>query len=478
MKALQRLLAYVSVLLLLLAACAKDKGNYDYIAVPDPVVSNLDTVYTAITGDSLVVSPKITLASGKTDYSCLWKIDIPVELRAERYEGKELRIVFGLAAGRYTTHLQITDSSTGMKYFYDFVIVAQTEFSKGIVVLSNHQNQAQLSFIKPDGTIRADIYQAINQDALPGPAKQLVPIQNRFFMNTLTAYWISYGGDNKGAVQIDANTLKRIRYLPGNFYDPPASVQADYMLNMLNGITDAVLNGKLYIGATETAPFWPYYGFFGVPVNGTYSLSPGLITNHTDQLLSGRYAYYFLAMEANRKAFVRFFNDSYYDTTYTVVGSAFNPKQLSMDILYMNRFNDNELYAFCDSAGKKVELKFAVDFTDSTARFTPSYKREFPGASLLTPATRWAASPIGIFFFSANDKIYRYNPLNNDMKPLVTDLDGKTVTILKVLQNGNLLIAGVQGSLYYLDISTGHQGELIKKIDGIPGSPADIIIRE
>jgi len=46
----------------------------------------------------------------------------------------------------------------------------------------------------------------------------------------------------------------------------------------------------------------------------------------------------------------------------------------------------DDLYAFCDSAGKKMELKFRVLLNDSTQRFYPSYKRTFPGAS---PAVCW-----------------------------------------------------------------------------------------
>ena len=479
MQKLKHYLLYMPALLLLLAACARDKGNYDYVELPDPQISNLDTIYTAITGDSLIITPRITLASGKNDYSCYWKIDVAAEARSQDYEGRELRIVFGLPAARYPTQLAVTDNTTGMKYFYQFDIIGQTEFTKGLLVLSNNNNQAVLSFVKPDGTVRPDIYQSINQEALPGPAKQLVPIQNMFYLNTLSAYWITYDGDQNGGVQIDASSLKKTKYIPENFYDAPATAHADYLLNMVNGITDAIIDGKLYIGATETAPFWPYYGFWGVPINGSYSLHPQLMENFAESALSGRPNSYFLGYDKNRKAFVRFYANTFYDVNYTVLGDAFDPKQVKMDMIYMNRFNDNELYAIGDSLGKKLELKFRVDFTDSTQRFYPTYKRPFPGTSLLTAGAKWQSSPIGVFFFSANDVIYRYNPLNNDIKPLQTTTAGKKITLLKVLQGGNLLVAGAEGgSIYYLDISTGKLGQLIKKIDGIPGSPQDIIIRD
>ena len=46
-------------LLVMLAACYKDKGNYDYDPAEQPLVTNLDTVYSVFVGDSLIVSPSI-----------------------------------------------------------------------------------------------------------------------------------------------------------------------------------------------------------------------------------------------------------------------------------------------------------------------------------------------------------------------------------------------------------------------------------
>jgi len=467
----KNLLYILGILGLCIAACSRDKGNYDYVELPDPVISRLDTAYSVITGDSLVITPHIQLASGRDDYSCHWKIDVPLKAMSLDYEGRELRIIFGEASGRYKAQLAVEDNSNGMKYFYEFFINCQTEFTKGTLVLSNSGGHAVLTFVKPDGTVQPGLYEAINQEALPGEAMQLVPVQNQFYLNRLTSYWITY---TNGGVLLDADNLQRIRYLEENFYEPPASLQPQYFMNMNSGVTHAVMNGKLYFGATETAPFWPYYGYFGVPISGSYTLYPLVLHNAMEQPNNP----YYLGFEASRKQFLRFYGGAYYGATYDVLGDAFNPKDLKMDLLYMDRFSDNDLYAFCDSAGKKMELKFRLEFTDTTQRFYPAYKKEFPGASLLTAGTIWRSSPIGVFFFSAHDRIYRYNPLNAEIRPLDASFGGKEVTMLKVLQGGNLLLAGVEGAIYHLDISTGKLGQIIKKTDGIPGTPKDIILRD
>lgn len=474
---MQKYLIYILGGVLLLAACSKDKGNYDYIDIPDPVVTNLDTAYVAISGDSLIVSPKVTLAAGNNDYSCFWKIAVPEQATTLDYEGKELRIVFGLRANRYNVLLKVQDNNTGQRYFYEFVIKGQTEFTRGTLVLSNEGEHSVLSFVKPDGSVQPDIYKAINGESLPGGGMQLVPIRHQFYMNQLNYYWLTYSGGGTGAVQLDANTLQRSKTLAENFYEAPDNIRVDGMLNMIDGLTTGIFNGKVYRGAFETAPFWPYYGFWGVPIQGNYTMHPRLLQNGYDDPNNS----YLFGFEKNKKQFVRFLGNNYFDTSsYTVTrpDTAFNPKDLKMDLIYMERFNDDNLYAYCDSVGKKIELHFSVRITGENRSFRALSKRTFAGASLLTPDTKWASSPIRVFFFSSNDKIYRYNPLSQEVKALDANFSGKKVTMLKVLNNGDLLVAGTAGSIYFLDISTGNNGTVTKQVDGIPGAPADILHRE
>lgn len=467
-------LLYILGGLWLLAACSKDKGNYDYIAVPGPKISGLDTAYNAISGDSLIVEPVITLQSGKNDYSCHWKIDVPERAMAVEYDGLQLRIVFGLGANRYNALLIVTDNNTQQKYYYKFVVKGQTQFTRGTLILSNADNRSMISFVKPDGTLQPDIYTNINNTAIPGGGMQLVPVRNQFYMNQLTYFWVTYSGEGTGAIQVDANTLIRAKSLEENFYTAPPVREVSSFLNMPNGVTTAVINGKLFLGATETAPFWPYYGFWGEPMGGDYQLHPRIVTNAYEQPNAG----YYIGFEKRKKQFIRFSLTNFYDTTYTLTDTAFNPKKLGMDLLYMDRFSDNAFYAFVDSAGKKIELQFSLDWSQDKSLFSAKTKREFPGAALLTAGTLWQTSPVGVFFFTSNDKIYRYNPLNNEVRPLDANFGGKRITMLKIANSGNQLIAGVEGSVYYLNTSTGHNGTVEKQTDGIPGEPADIMIRE
>ncbi|MEO6893948.1 MAG: hypothetical protein ABI136_02875, partial [Ginsengibacter sp.] len=103
-------------------------------------------------------------------------------------------------------------------------------------------------------------------------------------------------------------------------------------------------------------------------------------------------------------------------------------------------------------------------------------KRAFVKPELINQNTKWAATQNGVIYFTYQDKIYRYNPLNLNFKILNTDFGGKQVTMIKIMDQ-NTLVAGTDGSIYYLNISMANLGTKIKEIDGLPGKVIDIAFR-
>src|SRR3569833_1898403 len=128
-------------------SCYKDKGNYSYNVPPVPVIKGLDTVYSAIVGDSLVINPTVTIAGPNPKLGFVWKITVPEQLKPLDFEGPALRTIFGLNPSRYYARLTVIDSTNGMKYFYDFAIDGKTVFATGTTVLSNEAGKSQISFI-------------------------------------------------------------------------------------------------------------------------------------------------------------------------------------------------------------------------------------------------------------------------------------------------------------------------------------------
>lgn len=455
--------------LLLLTACYKDKGNYTYDFPAEPVVSGLDTLYTVWVGDSLKIEPKVSIGNSAPNLNYQWKISIPEEFRDTSFSGPALKLAFGLGPNRYSAQLTITDNSNGMKYFYPFAIQGKTDFSTGIAVLSLENGKSQLSFIKPDGTVQPRIYSAMHGEDLPGGPKQIVAIWMRYISPIATrSYWINCTDGIDPAVQIDPNTMKRKKTIRQNFFDAPAAARTGYFENTDNGVLRGVINGKLYEGAWQTFYGSDVYGMFGQPAQGDYELYDRAVFNT---------APYYLGYEKNRKqivAFTNFGGPAYIGTSYSLTdANAFDPANMGVDAVHFEQINFNNCYLFGkDASGTVYEFMFTPRFI-GFVQVQPQYKRAFPQQALITATTKWAGSPFEVFYFTSGDKIYRYNPTNQEIKPLITDFGGKNVSMVKVIDNGNTLVAGTEGTLYYLDISTGKFGEVIKKYEGIPGAPVD-----
>jgi len=454
----------------LLGSCSDDLGNYNYTTPEAPVVSNLDTIYKVSVGDKLTITPKVSF-SNNDDLSYEWKITIPAEMREIYAEGPELNLYFTLKAERYEARFAVVDNRTGMKYFYYFVISGQASFSEGITLLTSNAGKTEISFIRTDGSILPNIYEHMYGESLSQGPLQLVPLQHMFMNNfPYLGYWIICSDKKNPGVQLDVNTFQRIKYFRENFFNEnDEDLNVQYLYPTSVGVMAGIINSKLYLGASSTYYISPIYGYFGVPVLGDYILAPYLI--HTDS--------YFIGYDPQQKALIYFDGGgSYFGVDYSITGNAFDPKSLNIDIICMEMVNADSHYILArDKADQQIyELKFGIK--TSPRALTPLYKKLFPGNSLLTVNTKWVLSNTEIFYFSSNDKVYRYNPLNEEIKVLDTNFEGKAVTCLKLGPDGKSLIAGTEGNLYFLDISTGKYGSLLKHYDGFTGSPVDVYVRK
>ena len=456
------------------AACYKDKGNYNYHVPPVPVIKNLDTVYSAIVGDSLIIQPTVTIDGPDHKLGFAWKITVPEQMKELDFYGPALRTVFGLNPSRYYARLTIIDSASGMKYFYDFAIDGKTVFAAGTTVLSEESGKSEISFIQPDGTVLPRLYSAINDgEALPGAPQQVVAMLKQYIAPVaINSYWFFFSDGSDRGVQIDANTFKKIKTLRGNFFDPPASPIPGTFTCSPNGVLEGVIGGKLYVGASQTWSGSPVYGMFGQAADGDYSMFKEGIFNSVMP--------YFVGYDINRRQFLSFTNfgsPAYAGIGYPVTDTtAFDPRNARLDLWHLEQINNNNCYAFGQMNDSVYKLKFGVNFIGVT-QFAPMEKKAFPRQDLVSVNTKWTSSPTEIFYFTAGAHIYRYNPLNEEVRGLTTDFGGKEVSMVKAIDNGNTLIAGVEGSVYLLDVSTGKFGDIKKKIDGIPGTPVDATTR-
>jgi len=452
---------------IIVISCYDDQGNYTYHDVEDPKVSGLEgQTFAGYVGDSLIVKPHIEHSLMGTDQLTFdWQIANHVDLRAENYSGPVLRMLFNLKPDKYGAKLTISNHSNGMKYFYDFTIEGRTEFSSGTVVLSNDEGVARLSFIKGGTDLRANLFEALHGENLPKDPKQIIIVDHAW----LKAYHVLTGEENKPGVIIDASTMLRVRNLEDNFFDLPAGVRGESLRTVSNGVSTGVFSGKLYCGQWQTCPCSPIFGFYGDAAVGEYDLASQF----------NFYGSHYLAFDKNERRFVQFdINMNYMASDYQVIpmteGDVFDPKDLKIDLLALMNINPETSYAFGKSDDGGI---YEYKFQDVPGVFFVKGFREFPAASLLREDSQWQSSLFEIIYFTSDDKVYRYNPTNQEVRPLDADFGGKKVTMIKLVSE-DLLVAGVEGSLHYLDVSTGQNGNVYKVIDNIPGYPVDVVVRK
>jgi hypothetical protein len=475
----KRIYFSIIVLLFVAGACYDDQGHYDYTSVEIPVVKDLvDSTFDAIVGDTLEITPTVVHSLANTDQlSYKWQFMFPYEPFFQYFEGKTLKTLFSLVPGTYNATLTITDRTNNLSYFYDFKIDAKTEFSVGTVVLTDVGGTAQLAFVKPDGTVMPNLYEGLNGESLPSQPKQLLARNLAFQPTNIIDYWVVCGDTQSGGVIVDASTMKKASLVRDNFYDPPTSFSVNNLLTgNIYGITTGIIDHKLYRGTTTTFYGFPTYGKYGLPAAGDYSLADDFILNAPDN--PG--AQYYVAFDTKKKRIVTFDMATIYkDTTYDVIstGTGFDPKNVGIDMFAMEHLTGNTSLAFArDGSGKIYEYNFSHDAT--TIR--PRYRREFKGASLVRENTKFVGTIYEDLYFNSDDKIYRFNYVNQEVLALDADFGGKTVTMIKLdkINGKDVLLAGTEGVLYYLDIETGKNGNITYTLDGLAGSVIDVAIRK
>jgi len=455
-------------------SCYKDLGNYTYKVPPAPVVSGLDSMYSAILGDTLIIAPTVTIAEKNPRLGFQWSIAVPAGDSGVFFTGPRVQYVFGLPPGVYNALLTIVDSADSMHYFYPFQVNGVTGYVKGTTILSLENGVSQLSFVDTLGNMQPRVFRALNGYDLPPGPQQLIPMVDQNIVPTVTSsYWVICGGSANPGVQLDANTLLPIKTLKDNFFSAPSSLVPGMLYGSSSGTMQGVISGKLYWGTNQTWNEAPTYGMFGQAPSGNYALYHQLACNGTFP--------YFLGYDSVRQQFVVFTNfggPAYVGTGYQVTDStAFSPITAGLTMLDFEQINDQNCYAFGTAANDTLyELKFGAAFM-GFIQLSPQYKRPFIRPDLIMPTTKWASTSAEVFYFSSGSTIYSYNPLNQQVTALAMNFNGQAITMLKVTDGGNTLITGVNGTVYFLDISTGHNGTLIKQINNVPGSPVDVTVR-
>lgn len=478
------------VAILFFTACKKDLGNYDYHPPSEPKVALVkDTTINAVVGDSLIISPPVTFpdADPTKDLTFEWIIQIQEELRSITLTGYPLKMLYNLGTGSRSAKLNITDKRNGLRYSIPFKIMGTTQFTEGTIVLSVDNGITKLSFIRPDGSLINDLYNGLNGQVLPNNPLQLYHAKPLPYQpNNKEEIWILCNDPAKESPILDGATLLYRRPFSSQFFKAPKTIK----VGRIEGIADqgivahGTVNDKLYRGTLSTAPFVPDYGKFANYQDGDYSLSPhwSMITGNNSQ---GQSSSFYFGFDEKHQSFISFesggeFRGSDYVIDNSIAQpNSFDPRNVGAGSLIYMKPNSGPTYAFLkDANGAIHELSFRITMDNyATRTLSPIYKRIFKGSSLINADTKWQKAGVNIFYFSSNDKIYRYNPVNEDLILMEGSYNGKKVTMIKLNAEGTELTAGYEGALLTMDVRVGKNGNILKTVSGLPGQIIDQVIK-
>lgn len=451
MKQIQHYILLVA-LCCLVAACYKDKGNYDYQAINKLSFTNIDTAngYTVNAGETLTVTPQVKGTqdpdgSGKK-YSYEWSLDLTVRDTVLSRE-KNLNVKLVVPPGKYTLQYKVTDLETGVKFHIRTQLLVSTKVFEGYLVMNEVNGKTRLDMLSysranDNFTQITDVLSEMSS-ALPvqGKPLQVYCFETVAFNMTPQTYRI-YLVTETGTYKIDPETfgygpLNDIRYemtgaLPANFR--PSAITGSLQFSFLP--VSFMVEGNDVYRRTYEAVVFPR-----VPVN--------IYAGDSKPFKA------FPQVAAYDDAIVIFNMDKRTFTTTPVEGISVTDLSPALgfpddkDMVYMEDQTNGLGYAVMKDPG-------AANY--HLLRFYPGYAFadyfEPMNATDIDKATHFAVSPeLGYLFYSVGGKLYEYDPFLHQSF-LMLDKGNSEITHLsfqkffntsyydKYTEFGNLLTVG------------------------------------
>ena len=156
-------------------SCYDDKGNYDYHALNQAEVAGIDSMYTAIFMEKLVITPTIQSEDKERVYDYIWmcydKNDFRKSIDTLSLE-KDLDYTVSLSLSSYQLIFAYRDRETEItKYVYSSLSV-ESQNSRGWYVLKEKEGGTDLDFFWK-GKENTDLLQQTQGKMLTGKPRSL-----------------------------------------------------------------------------------------------------------------------------------------------------------------------------------------------------------------------------------------------------------------------------------------------------------------
>lgn len=254
------------ILVVVLASCIKDTGNYDYHEVNSLSIDLGEFPPFIDQFDTLIITPKYTQTirdlKSNSNLKCLWILEgkVGAKLRDTISRDTVCKYPVLLPPGDYNGTLYVTDIDTDLFYKTAFSIKVNNFMGQGLLVLSEKtDNEGLLTYIKYDygeteHPVFTNVYYTANKSELGLNPKSIYILWPAPLSGDIEKILINCDDIDGGKV-IDLYTFGRISSMKDFYFFPPDPMRAvDIVFNIsqfsfppsTSTTYFAVCGGKLY----------------------------------------------------------------------------------------------------------------------------------------------------------------------------------------------------------------------------------------
>ncbi len=439
------------------AACSDDEGNYDYRALNTITVEGLNQEYSVDQNDTLRIDgikPNFALQEN-SDLAYEWSVRkrvVSTDLNCRGYITE--------SPGTYDSYLCITDRTNNLKYYYEFKLVVESAYSKGLYILSEMADgTARLSVQRrdrEDAPVMNGVFELMNPDLGHLGSK---PVQITYDDAwTHSVFVVCREGDRK-LLQIDPKNLYLKQYWNetsiGEGYT--GSFVPDYFCNYM-GVGMILSKGELYMfnyGHNNTL-YYPVegYNFSWVGTNPTFSNEVYYAYDENSQTFK------MLRSKINPLLFNEVTTLEEFNTagqTYQAVGTI--SKSTYDRVVYP------VLYDPATGTEHYYEIDIDVEYDDDWNSFyTYNYTEKMTRLAVMERGEVCLLSNASYWFVAKGNKVIRYFfSANSEVQDWITDLKGTVTSMLFDSTQDRILMASYDGTKSYVyEISAVNPNQQLK----------------
>lgn len=481
MKHISRYILPALLLLLMLGACKKDLGDYDYTNVGIPVIdtAGIGNPYYIERYTSLQIDPEINYEGG--DVKALryqWLLyphitgstNANIEIKTLSTE-KKLNVPVTEKVGEYRVELIVTDTSNQLKANMIFTVVVSVGIEYGILVLHADGDSSDVDFITTANAVPVagitpkwirHMFSASTGSKIAGTPRFIA--QERRTQSTQN--WIMTGSAGHIA-RMSGSDFSLLREDRSLFRRSDAIIDPQTFMMLGNGYSALINAGRLHIYSTT----YETDALFSGAVPGDYELAPYLAHASYFSILAGVYDQKhgkFIHPASIAGSMIDFIAppDS--------IQPPFDLRNIGKDMLYMDRGFNGHTHAFFKDRTGNGHWLYIINFNTTDNGNLAVSASNMTSLPEIGAAKFFQSSEQGYADLYATDrKIYTYDYQGTNTATLAFDgfPAAETITCMKIYKpSPSYNLTEAQGRILYVGTWDGQQGKVYEfQLNAISG---------